>query len=275
MRKLKVFIRVALLMGVAFPAVGFSAAVDSCAEIQCDCTALNSAVLKAVCRDREKDMRSRCEQSGFARSGSCGFSGAAANRQSVDWLPDSGAQSQLNAAKLLNLKWASSLGSVQNRLTRLDESKRAMTRLVVTEDLRQLEGAIDDLLGVQKQLAAALRHNAAENALRESWSQFSLVTASVAKGLRIIRGEVSVDALQEELTDAEAGLYEQSAYGYAQAGRFEDAAQLWKLSAEMAAELMAKAERGGAKEKIDQYRYQQSTRLHRARENWAKAGHSF
>lgn len=250
-------------------------AQKSCDDIDCDCTALDAKILVTTCQERERNLRAECAEADQIPLGFCTFGGKNATRTAGEWLPKQPVRPTSNAVRVLNLKWQSHLNSIQNRLKQLDDAKNKLPQLVVTQDLRQLQSSVDDLLAAQKKLAMQLEKEGAAVMASRSWHHFADTTTSVAKGLKAAKDTMTEDkqnaSLVDEITNAEASMYEQSGYALSQAGHFADAAQLWKHAAEMASALMTNAEGRGAKDKADEYRYQRSTRLHRARELWRLA----
>ncbi len=247
---------------------------ENCRQWQCDCTALPSTNLQSVCNRTQSLMLEHCIAGNIEQARFCTFYGPKTNRSFDQWLSAQLDATKNKAAAILRIKRASAEQSIVNSFLRFDQSKNALPNQAVFSDLRQLQSRFDELLDVQKQLVKTLEKETASDVIERSWEQFADLLQASAEGLKMAQEDVAAkpkkDLLIEEITNVEAGFYELAGYALDNAKQYQTAAQFWQESAAMAAKLIAMAEARGSKETADEYRYQQSTRLHRAIETMQK-----
>ena len=218
-------------------------------------------------------MQTTCSSAAtLAESASCSFFGAKAKQAVAPWRQ--GKQGDDKPVRLHVIKWDSARNVLQNSLKRVEKSKDHLSAAEITADLRQVQNTIDSLLDLQNQFSAYLTEQGDERNALDSWVRFSVLSQGSAQALGVMAkgmnttNEAKTVAL--EIKHVEATLYEQSAYALGKAGRFAESAHLWRASASLAAELVGEAEQLENQELADRLRYEQSTRLLRAKENWNK-----
>lgn len=246
----------------------------NCETLQCDCQSLSTSALARVCTEREAQLRHQCAHQGLAQAGYCGFYGEEANRGTMSLFDALTQHALAPDAALLHVKWGALRRSLMGNLKRLDDGKNQLPLLAVKEDLRQLQTTVDELLKIQTQLAKLENGQPARALAAQTWVQFSEVVTDTAGVLAISREDLThpkeAAAIAAEITNVEAALYEQAGYGFDKSGEHARAAAVWKKSADIALELMTQATAMGETDVADGYRYQRSTRLHRARESLNK-----
>lgn len=246
----------------------------NCETLQCDCQNLSTSALARVCVEREAQLRHQCASQGPPQTGYCSFYGEEANRGTMSLFDALSQHSLAPDVALLHVKWGALRRSLMSNLQRLDESKNQLPLLAVKEDLRQLQATVDELLDIQTQLAKLENGQPARALAAQTWVQFSELVGDTAEALAMSRQDLTHPkeawAIAAEITNVEAALYEQAGYGFDKASEHAGAAAVWKKSADIALELMTQATAMGETEVADRYRYQRSTRLHRARESLNK-----
>lgn len=274
MRKIAIAIRALAVQCAVFTVMSASAEEPrlECANINCDCSALGSAIVKETCDVRQKELRSECHKLGLNAASICSYSGAKNNRGLQVLTSDASAQLNRTRIEILGKQWSVMHDAFVLGFARLEKNNAAQNNLNLAADLEKMQMSVEEMLKIQRKLAQAFAQSESDDAMLKSWEQFANFMIDTATSLHNAAKhlETQQSKANEKLTELEAVLYEQAGYGLDRATEFGLASKYWKKAADAMSVLVIAADTNGETKLGDKYRYMRSTQLHRARESWNK-----
>lgn len=263
---------------------GMVQAQNACTQVQCDCAALPLEDWQTACTAREQLLQERCEQGQAVENLYCTMHGPAANRLPLN----------LKLEKV-DIVATDKLPDLYKRVGALYWSVRKDVQ-AIAEDSQQneierapalaevLRHNIASLFSLQQQITGSwLAKNNTNEALK-SWKDFASDTQDMAEDLNQLGRDLRddrdklnakqrpvADKLAFTLLEESAGVFEQAAYAFAEAGQHDNAARNWLKAADTSAMLisiLSPVETHSAK--AQELTYQRAAQLYRASYHWVK-----
>lgn len=254
------------------------ALAGSCERLDCDCVNIPNTSFQRSCVAREQYLRESCLTPDNDVIGYCAIHGRNAFPVAISLsLPEYSASEDIESSdrQVAQLFWSIRQDASFSKGFYLDgEFDSAIAILKIST--RNLQ----NLLKTQLSVAEAWQLEGKNKKRLRAWKNYSEDTADLAEFWGNYLNDIGEDAtvqsknkkyhqFREKLSDLVALMYEQAGFGFANAEKYRDAAEAWKMASTISSNaLAALIERDAPPSQIDSMKDQTSSRLHRASLHW-------